>query len=50
MEKRNLEIPSIDYLKKNFHDYYKNNNIQLPDRFGRREFADKVAKTINHNS
>jgi DNA primase small subunit len=30
---------SIDFLKKNYKDYYKNNIIDLPDRFGRREYA-----------
>ena len=30
---------SIDFIKNIFKDYYKNNIIDLPDRFGRREFA-----------
>jgi DNA primase small subunit len=30
---------SIEFLKENFNYYYKNNTIELPDRFGRREFA-----------
>jgi len=30
---------SIEFLKNIFKDYYKNNTIDLPDRFGRREFA-----------
>ncbi len=30
---------SFEFLKNIFKDYYKNNIIDLPDRFGRREFA-----------
>lgn len=30
---------SNEFLKNAFHTYYKNNRIDLPDRFGRREFA-----------
>ncbi len=30
---------SIEFLKSKFNEYYKGNNIELPNRFGRREFA-----------
>ena len=30
---------SLDFLKNNFKNYYLNNDIELPDRFTRREFA-----------
>jgi len=30
---------SLEFLKDAFRKYYKNNKIELPDRFGRREFA-----------
>ena len=30
---------SVEFLKNRFSDYYKNNKIVLPDRFGRREYA-----------
>ncbi|UCD14241.1 MAG: DNA primase catalytic subunit PriS [Thermoplasmatales archaeon] len=30
---------SLEFLKNTFHDYYKKNKIELPDRFSRREFA-----------
>jgi len=30
---------SLEFLKNTFKDYYKSNNINLPDRFGRREYA-----------
>jgi len=30
---------SLEFLKDSFKGYYKNNNVILPDRFGRREFA-----------
>jgi len=30
---------SLEFLKKQFHWYYKNNKIELPDRFGKREYA-----------
>ncbi len=38
----NVEDPakkSLEFLKNRFYEYYKKKNIQLPDRFGRREFA-----------
>jgi DNA primase small subunit len=30
---------SLEFLKHTFHQYYASNKIELPDRFGRREFA-----------
>lgn len=30
---------SLEFLKRSFQDYYASNRIELPDRFGRREFA-----------
>ncbi len=30
---------SLEFLKNRFKEYYKKSNIELPDRFGRREFA-----------
>ena len=30
---------SLEFLKNRFQEYYKKNKIELPDRFGRREFA-----------
>ena len=30
---------SMEFLKNRFSAYYKNFNIDLPDRFGKREFA-----------
>jgi DNA primase small subunit len=30
---------SIEFLKNSFQTYYESNNMELPDRFGRREFA-----------
>jgi len=30
---------SLEFLKNRFQEYYKNNIFELPDRFGRREFA-----------
>ena len=30
---------SLDFLKNRFQEYYKKNTFELPDRFGRREFA-----------
>ena len=30
---------SMEFLKKTFQTYYASNKIELPDRFGRREFA-----------
>ena len=30
---------SLEFLKNRFREYYEKNNIDLPDRFGRREFA-----------
>jgi len=30
---------SLEFLKKQFHWYYKNSKIELPDRFGKREYA-----------
>ena len=30
---------SLEFLKNRFREYYEQNNIELPDRFGRREFA-----------
>ena len=30
---------SLEFQKENFKEYYKNNEIELPDRFGKREFA-----------
>jgi len=39
MEKVNITNKSIDFLKKNFKEYYKKNIIDLPERFGRREYA-----------
>lgn len=30
---------SLEFLKKQFHWYYKNHKVQLPDRFGKREYA-----------
>ena len=30
---------SLEFLKNKFREYYENVNIELPDRFGRREFA-----------
>jgi len=30
---------SLEFLKNKFQEYYKKNKIELPDRFGRREFA-----------
>ncbi|EMR73508.1 DNA primase small subunit [Thermoplasmatales archaeon SCGC AB-539-N05] len=32
-------IKSIEFLKSKFNEYYKGNNSELPNRFGRREFA-----------
>lgn len=39
MESYIINNKSVEFLKKVFKDYYKNNSIDLPDRFGRREFA-----------
>jgi len=30
---------SVQFLKNTFQTYYASNKIELPDRFGRREFA-----------
>ncbi|GAI92499.1 unnamed protein product, partial [marine sediment metagenome] len=30
---------SLEFLKNRFQEYYKKNTLELPDRFGRREFA-----------
>jgi DNA primase small subunit len=30
---------SLEFLQNNFREYYRNNKIQLPDRFSRKEFA-----------
>jgi DNA primase small subunit len=30
---------SLEFLKDEYRNYYKNNNVGLPDRFGRREYA-----------
>ena len=30
---------SLEFLKQEFREYYKTNKIDLPDRFGRREYA-----------
>jgi len=30
---------SLEFLKNRFREYYEKNNVELPDRFGRREFA-----------
>ena len=30
---------SIEFIKNKFREYYKTSEIELPDRFGRREFA-----------
>jgi DNA primase catalytic subunit len=30
---------STEFLKKSFQTYYASNELRLPDRFGRREFA-----------
>jgi DNA primase small subunit len=39
MEYLHNENKSFEFLKKSLKEYYKNNTIDLPDRFGRREFA-----------
>jgi len=35
----NISRESLEYLKNRFREYYESNKIELPDRFGRREFA-----------
>ncbi len=30
---------SLEFLKERFHEYYEKNNVMLPDRFSRREYA-----------
>jgi len=30
---------SLEFLKNKFREYYKTNKINMPDRFGRREYA-----------
>ena len=30
---------SLEFVKESFRQYYKKNELELPDRFGRREFA-----------
>jgi len=39
MNKYEPQKKSLEFLKKKFNDYYKSNNIALPDRFSRREYA-----------
>lgn len=39
MDESNIMNKSFEFQKNCFKDYYKNNKIGLPDRFGRREFA-----------
>ena len=39
MPKDNSSQKSLEFLKNRFQDYYKKNSFELPDRFGRREFA-----------
>ena len=39
MDKFFISKESIDFIKDKFREYYKTSEIELPDRFGRREFA-----------
>lgn len=39
MDKFFTSKESIDFIKDKFREYYKTSEIELPDRFGRREFA-----------
>jgi DNA primase small subunit len=39
MSESSVSKESIEFLKNRFSDYYRNNKIILPDRFGRREYA-----------
>jgi len=39
MDNFNISNKSYEFLKNSFKEYYKKNIIDLPDRFGRREFA-----------
>jgi DNA primase small subunit len=39
MENFIISKESLEFLKKTFKEYYEKNKIDLPDRFGRREFA-----------
>ena len=39
MDKFFTSKESIDFIKDKFRGYYKTSEIELPDRFGRREFA-----------
>jgi len=39
MNENQSPIKSLEFLKNRFREYYETNNVELPDRFGRREFA-----------
>ena len=39
MADQNITKESVEFVKNRFREYYETNEIDLPDRFGRREFA-----------